>query len=175
MLCWFLPYINMSVSGKEPAYQCRSCKRLGFDPWFGKIAWRRKWQHTPIFLLRESHGQRSLVGYGSQGYKELYTTEATWHAFMHTYVQGSNRDANIENKHMDMRAGKERVGQMERVSMETYILPCVKDSQWEFSIWLGELKPELCDICSIILAEVCRPICSCYGLNKEMWKAQCIT
>ena len=53
---------------------------------------------------------------------------------MHTYVQGSNRDADIENRHMDMRAGKERVGQMERVSMETYILPYVKDSQWEFAI-----------------------------------------
>ena len=25
--------------------------------------WRRKWQPTPVFLTRESHGQRSLVGY----------------------------------------------------------------------------------------------------------------
>ena len=25
--------------------------------------WRRKWQPTPAFLLGESHGQRSLVGY----------------------------------------------------------------------------------------------------------------
>ena len=25
--------------------------------------WRRKWQPTPVFLPRESHGQRSLVGY----------------------------------------------------------------------------------------------------------------
>ena len=24
--------------------------------------WRRKWQPTPVFLPRESHGQRSLVG-----------------------------------------------------------------------------------------------------------------
>ena len=24
---------------------------------------RRKWQLTPVFLLRESHGQRSLAGY----------------------------------------------------------------------------------------------------------------
>ena len=27
------------------------------------IFWRRKWQPTPVFLPRESHGQRSLVGY----------------------------------------------------------------------------------------------------------------
>ena len=30
----------------------------------GKIPWRRKWQPTLVFLSRESHGQRSLVGYG---------------------------------------------------------------------------------------------------------------
>ena len=27
-----------------------------------KIPWRRIWQPTPVFLLRKSHGQRSLVG-----------------------------------------------------------------------------------------------------------------
>ena len=34
-----------------------------FNPWVGKILWRRKWQPTPVFLPRESHGQRSLAGY----------------------------------------------------------------------------------------------------------------
>ena len=32
-----------------------------FSPWNGKIPWRRAWQPTPIFLPRESHGQRSLA------------------------------------------------------------------------------------------------------------------
>ena len=32
------------------------------DPWVVKIPWRRKWQPTPVFLLRESHGQKSLAG-----------------------------------------------------------------------------------------------------------------
>ena len=32
------------TSGKEPACQCRRCKRRGFDPWVGKIPWRRPWQ-----------------------------------------------------------------------------------------------------------------------------------
>ena len=26
----------------------------GFDPWVGKIPWRRKWQPTPVFLLENS-------------------------------------------------------------------------------------------------------------------------
>ena len=51
------------VSGKEPIGQCRRHKRCGFDPWVGKIPWRRAWQCTPVFLPRESPEQRSLVGY----------------------------------------------------------------------------------------------------------------
>ena len=54
---------------------CLQCKRHGFDPWFGKIPWRRAWQPTPVFLLGESHGQRSLVGYSPWDCKELDMTE----------------------------------------------------------------------------------------------------
>ena len=60
----------LGVTGKEPTCQCRRCKRSGFDPWIGEIPWRRKWQCTPVFLPRESHGQRSLLGYGPWGHKE---------------------------------------------------------------------------------------------------------
>ena len=52
------------ANGKEPACQCRRHKRYWFDPWVGKIPWRRAWQPTPVFLPGESHGQRSPAGYG---------------------------------------------------------------------------------------------------------------
>ena len=42
---------------------CLQYRRPGFHPWVRKIPWRREWQPTPVFLLGESHGQRSLVGY----------------------------------------------------------------------------------------------------------------
>ena len=48
------------LSGKESICQCRRPK---FDPWAGKIPWRRKWQPTPVFLPGKFHGQRSLAGY----------------------------------------------------------------------------------------------------------------
>ena len=51
------------------------CKRRRFDPWIGKIPWRRKWQPTPVFLPGKSHGQKSLVGYSPWGHKESNTTE----------------------------------------------------------------------------------------------------
>ena len=42
------------ASGKEPTCQCRRHKRSGFDPWVGKIPWRKAWQPTPVFLPGES-------------------------------------------------------------------------------------------------------------------------
>ena len=52
------------ANGKEPSCKGRRYKRHGFDPWVGKIPWRRQWQSTPVFLPGESDRQRSLAGYG---------------------------------------------------------------------------------------------------------------
>ena len=65
------------ASGKELTCQCRRHKRYGFDPWVGKMPWRRKWQPSAVFFPGESHGQRSLVGYSPWGCKESDMTEAT--------------------------------------------------------------------------------------------------
>ena len=60
------------LSGKGHTCQCR---RQGFDPYVGKIPWRRKWQLMPVFLPGKPHGQRSLAGYSPWGCKESDTTE----------------------------------------------------------------------------------------------------
>ena len=49
--------------------------RPWFNPWVGKMPWRRTWQPTPIFLPRKSHGQRSLMGYSPWNHKQVNTTE----------------------------------------------------------------------------------------------------
>ena len=41
---------QMSRSSHHVA-KCRRCKRREFDPWVGKIPWRRAWQPTPVFCL----------------------------------------------------------------------------------------------------------------------------
>ena len=58
---------------------CLQCRRPRFDPWVGKIPWRREWQPTPIFLTREIHEQRRQAGYSPWGRKELDTTEQLTH------------------------------------------------------------------------------------------------
>ena len=55
---------------KNPAASTED-RRHGFDPWVGKIPWRRKWQPTPVFLPEESHRQRSLAGLQSIGSKRV--------------------------------------------------------------------------------------------------------
>ena len=53
-----------------------ACRKPGFDPWVGKIPWRRAWQPTPLFLPGESPWtERSLAGYSPWGHKESETTE----------------------------------------------------------------------------------------------------
>ena len=63
------------ISGKEASR--RKHKRCGFDPWVRKVPWRRAWQPTPVFIPRESLGQRSVAGYSLQGRKDSDTTKAT--------------------------------------------------------------------------------------------------
>ena len=69
------PFSPGGASGKEPACQSRRPKSRGFDPWVGKIPWRRKRQPNPVILPGESNGRRSLVGYSPWGCKESDMTE----------------------------------------------------------------------------------------------------
>ena len=66
---------NTQCGGGGGGVMCRAGRRCGFDPWVGKIPWRRTWQPTPVFLPEKLHGQRSLVGYSPWGRKEPDMTE----------------------------------------------------------------------------------------------------
>ena len=68
------PGLPRLLSGKESACQCR---RPGFDPWVGKIPWRRKWQHTPVFLPGKSRGQRRLAGHSPWGRTRVRHSDQT--------------------------------------------------------------------------------------------------
>ena len=76
--------------GEESICQYRGCKRREFDPWIGKILWRRKWQPSPVFLPGKFHGQRSLVGSSPRGCKESDTTEWLILSFFWVYLLDMN-------------------------------------------------------------------------------------
>jgi hypothetical protein len=71
------PGLPRWLNSKAPS--AVKCRRHGFEPWVGKIPWRRAWQPTQIFLPWKSHGQKSQEGYSLWGCEELDTTEATEH------------------------------------------------------------------------------------------------
>ena len=56
------------LSCKKPSCQCR---KLKFDPWVGKIPWRRAWQPIPVFLPGESLWTEKLDGMQSIGLKRV--------------------------------------------------------------------------------------------------------
>ena len=61
-------------SGKESTCSVGAIGDVGSIPGLGRSLRRRAWQPTPVFLPRESHGQRSLVGYSPWGRKEANMT-----------------------------------------------------------------------------------------------------
>ena len=63
-------------------------------------------------------------------------------------MQGSNGEIDIENRLMDMAWGGREEGEGKmygQSNMVTYITICKIDSQWEFAVWLRELKSGLSD------------------------------
>ena len=71
----------MAMGRKAASLAAQRVKNLpamqetGFDPWVGKIPWRRKWQPTPVLWPGEFHGQRPLMGYSPKGRKESDMTK----------------------------------------------------------------------------------------------------
>ena len=57
----------------------------GSIPGSGIFPGEGKWQPTPVLLLGESHGRRSLIGYSPWGHKELDMTEQL-HFFFPAYL-----------------------------------------------------------------------------------------
>ena len=77
------------ASGKELTCQCRRHRRLRFDPWFGKIPWRKKWQPTSTLAWRipwteEPGGLQSME---SWRVRHDWATEHTWAHITDTSLQ----------------------------------------------------------------------------------------
>ena len=56
---------------KNPPANARDTGDNIFNPWVGKMPWRRKWQPTTVFLPGKSHGQMSLADYNPWGLSEV--------------------------------------------------------------------------------------------------------
>ena len=66
----------MALAVKNPTTNTGDIRDVGLIPESGRSLEEGR-QPTPVFLLGESHGQRSLVGYSPWGHTESDRTEAT--------------------------------------------------------------------------------------------------
>ena len=80
-------YVNVKQGGflggsvVKNHLQYRRLRRPRFNPWVGKIPWRRAWQPTPVFLSGQSHEQRSPTELGyrvGHGWSELASTRTLY-------------------------------------------------------------------------------------------------
>ena len=73
------------------------CGRLGFNPWVGKIPWRRTWQPTPVLLPGEipwTEEPGGLQSIGSQRVRHDWVTKHVSQARMKT---SACRDSKANN------------------------------------------------------------------------------
>ena len=61
--------------GMQINWEDATCRQHTFFQISILLSRRRKWQLIPVLLSRESHGQRSLLGYNPRNHKESDTTE----------------------------------------------------------------------------------------------------
>ena len=72
---------------------------MGSIPGSGRLPWKRNWQSTPVFLLGEPHGQRSLAGCtvrrGQQSRTRLKQRWAHAHKIPETITKESRQCASV--------------------------------------------------------------------------------
>ena len=72
----------LTTTTSLPPHKAEDAKRHRFEPWVGKIPWRRRWQSTLVFLPEKSHEQRILVDYSPWSQKSR--TGLSTHTHTHT-------------------------------------------------------------------------------------------
>ena len=66
--------MGASLGGSAVKSPAASAGDARFNPWVGKIPWRRKWQASLVSLPGKSHGQRSIAGYSPEGSQRIRLT-----------------------------------------------------------------------------------------------------
>ena len=92
---WNIQDFPGGASDKEPACQCRRHKRHVFNPWVGKVLWRRAWQtHFSILAWRipwtEEPGRLQLTG--SQRVGHNWSDVACTHGIYSSMEYSYNRN-----------------------------------------------------------------------------------
>ena len=77
------PYVTQMVNSlmAQMVKNLPSMRTPGFDPWVGKMPWRRDWPPIPVFLPGEYPWQRSLADCSPLGPKESARLSGDGHCY----------------------------------------------------------------------------------------------
>ena len=67
----------------RPERICLQCGRSGFNPWVGRIPWKKAWQPTPVFLPEESPWTKKPGGLQSM-LSQSWTRLSDW--YFYTFI-----------------------------------------------------------------------------------------
>ena len=129
-----LDYLGQSLirrsfpGAKEVTKPCRRHKRYRFNTWVRKIPWRRAWQSTPVFLLVNCHGQRSLEGSSPWGLKESGMTEVTQRTHSTLFTQNEVNGGKMDKPFFNNSPYYQRSGVRMALDFSTVI--CEGRRQW---------------------------------------------
>ena len=100
---WLIYFITLRLwdfSGGSDGKESTCNRRPEFNPWVGKIPWRREWLPSPVSSPEKSHGQKSMVGYSSWSLKRVDHNWATKQ--QHTWFYGTSSVRVSHNAEMNI-------------------------------------------------------------------------
>ena len=84
---------------------CLQCRRPRFDPWDGKIPWRREWQPTPVFLPGEFSRQRVEHDWVTNTHTHTHTHPHTLMLTSELYRLKKIKPPPLEKSHWNLKYG----------------------------------------------------------------------
>ena len=126
---WFILSFPGGSDGKSV---CLQFGRPRFDPWVGKIPWRRKWQPTPVVLPGKFHGWRNVICYSPWGRKESDTTEGLVYS-KRIQFRNSQMEEMCKAKTYGERTRALSRGHSSQISKRSQTQRCYEPLLWGFS------------------------------------------
>ena len=123
------------------------CWRPEFNPWVGRISWRRAWQPTPVFLLGEFNiSSLEPGGLPSMGLQRVEPDWVTKHSTARSFYTG------YYVRHWDMAPGlRDLTAEWSLLHAFTWqnevlmaqqiriCLQCRRHRRWGFNPWIGKI------------------------------------
>ena len=138
--------------------QWRRVERCGFNPWVGKIPWRRKWQPTSSILAWEipwTEEPSGLQSIGSQRVRHDWVTErvhARAHTHTHTHTHSIYLPINYLYSHLSFYSSSIKISAKDKYILQENLSISDSSPLWNLVIKIASKGKDYCQ--SLLLFSV---------------------